>query len=54
MSDGAAVDHMEIGIGQRGRNGVSGSPELASQVLELGLIQLAAKVGKEDPHRGLL
>jgi hypothetical protein len=54
MGDRAAVDHMEIGVGKRGRDGVATGSELARQVLELRLIQLAAKVGKEDPHRGLL
>jgi hypothetical protein len=45
---------MEVGGGKRGRDHVPGGPELASQRLELGLIQLASEVGEEDPHRGVL
>jgi hypothetical protein len=50
VGDGAGVDHMDIRVFQRAGGAISGTNELACKLLELRLVEFAAKIREEDSH----
>jgi hypothetical protein len=54
VGDGAGVDDVEVGVGERSHHLVAGGQELAGEAFDLRLVQLAAEICKINAHPGIL